>query len=121
MTSATPETPVAQTCWVHPDRPSGEEFESVCDECRENAWQWARKIGLAGYGGWVHAWLRDVAHRFDVDGPQHIQPVATSPNARPHARAACWCEPQTNGFRTMTGMPVIVHRLSPRSPFVTRN
>lgn len=119
MTAPTTAEAPAPTCWIHRDRPSGDP-ESVCDECKSEAWAWALKVGLAGYGGWLHAYLRDVAHIFDADGPQHIQPAPASPNARPHVTSACWCDPQSGGFRTMKGMPVTVHRQSPRSPFVTR-
>ena len=55
-----PET-VLTTCWIHDGRPSSPDFEAVCPECANAAWQWARQVGLAGHGGWLYAWLRDVA------------------------------------------------------------
>jgi len=71
MTASTP------TCWVHPDRPSSADFEAVCPECQAEAWQWARQVGLAGHGGWLHSWLRDVAGVVQ-------QPAAAPPDeARP--------------------------------------
>jgi hypothetical protein len=53
--------PITSTCWLHPTRVSSADFESVCEECADQAWAWARQVGLAGHGGWLYAWLRDVA------------------------------------------------------------
>jgi hypothetical protein len=102
----------APICWVC-SAPSCNEFPSVCDTHKDEAWRWARCVGLGGHGGWLALWLIHVKHVFEI-GDVHVLPLASPESGRPHVRSAgCWCGPQTS-YTTFDARPVLVHRLSPR-------